>query len=101
MTYAPFEANRLRHPTRWSIIRSALGQFYLYANRLLEARRGRREIARLARNHDGLLNDIGLTRSDLDWALMSHWSEDPSQALARRMERRKNAAKWARSCQAS
>ena len=101
MTYAPFEVKRFRHSAGRSFVRSAWTRVVRYMSGLLAARRSRREIVRLARNHDCFLKDIGLTRSDVDWALMRHWSEDPSEALADRMQRRRAAARWARTYQAS
>ncbi len=101
MTYAPFEVKRIRRSTGRSFVRSAWTNLFGYLRRLLAARRARREIMKLARNNDCLLKDIGLTRSDLDWALMRHWSEDPSDALAARLNRRRAATRWARTYQAS
>ena len=101
MTYAPFEVKRFRPSAGRSFVRSVWTTVFRYVNGLLAARRSRREIVRLARNHDCLLKDIGLTRSDVDWALMRHWSEDPSEALADRMQRRRAAARWARTYQTS
>lgn len=58
--------------------------------------RNRREIVRLATFDDRLLRDIGLTRADVDWALLQPRGVDPSEALAVRVERRRAATRWAR-----
>lgn len=101
MTYAPYEMKRTRRSAGASFVRSVWTAIFGSVSQLLAARRSRREIARLAYSDDAQLKDIGLTRSDVDWALMRHWSEDPSDALADRMNRRRTAARWARSYQTS
>ncbi len=101
MTYAPTETNRLGRPASGSGLLLPLWQTFEYAGRLLEARRGRREIRRLARNDDSLLADVGIARSDIESALMQPWHADPSQALALRVNCRKAASRWARRLQKS
>ena len=99
MTYAPLEVKRTKRFVGPSFVRSVWTAVFGPVSQLLAARRSRREIARLAYSDDAMLKDIGLTRSDVDWALMRHWSEDPSDALADRMNRRRTATRWARSYQ--
>lgn len=101
MTYASYDLKNPRYSAERPLVRSVVGFVSEKLGRLFAARRARREIAKLARSHDGLLEDIGLTRSDVDWALMRHWSEDPSEALAARLQCRKAATRWARSYQAN
>ena len=49
----------------------------------------RRTVTAMSALDDYLLADIGLTRSDLDWALHQHSSALPSEELTRRaLERR-------------
>ncbi|MDA7947312.1 MAG: DUF1127 domain-containing protein [Hyphomicrobiaceae bacterium] len=101
MTYAPFAVKRTKRFAGWSFVRSVWAAAIVHVSRFLAARRSRREIKKLAISNDALLKDIGLTRSDVDWALMRHWAEDPSDALAGRMQRRRTAARWARTYQMS
>ena len=101
MTYAPIITNRLGRPAGVSGLLLPLRQLYEYAGRLVDARRARREIARLARSEDATLADIGVVRADVEWALMQPWNADPSLALAGRVTRRKAAARWARDFQVS
>lgn len=96
MTYAPIETNRLGRPANGSGLLLPFRQILEYAGRFLQARRGRREIARLAGAEDAMLTDIGIARADVEWALMQPWDADPSLALAMRVNRRKAAARWAR-----
>lgn len=96
MTYAPNVTNRFGRPAGYSRLLLPLRQLLEYAGRLLEARRGRREIAQLARSEDAMLADMGLDRSDVEWALMQPWNTDPSFALAMRVKRKKGAERWAR-----
>jgi len=93
MTYAPTQTNRLGRPAGGSGLQLPLRQVFEYVGRLLEARRGRREIVRLAWNDDALLADVGVARSDVESALMQPWDADPSQALAMSFERRKAASR--------
>lgn len=53
------------------------------AAKLLEARRNRRAIRRLAACEDRLLKDIGLSRSQVMGALEARYDEDPSLLLQR------------------
>lgn len=64
--------------------------------RIAETWMNRRAVVHLARHDDRMLEDIGLTRGDVDWALSHSLMDDPSLALAKRIERRRNAARWAR-----
>ncbi len=100
MTYASHDLKRIRYLSGRSFVRDVFGFVSEKVSRLISARRARREITKLSRNDDALLNDIGLTRSDVDRALMIHWSEDPSEALATGLQCRKAAVRWARSYQA-
>lgn len=64
------------------------------ASRLWKAWRNRRQVVMLVEADDRMLADIGLTRSDLNSALSSPVSEDPSFYLARaRHERLRNRAR--------
>jgi uncharacterized protein YjiS (DUF1127 family) len=53
------------------------------AAKLLEARRNRRAIMRLAACDDRMLKDIGLSRSQVLGALAVRYQEDPSLLLQR------------------
>jgi uncharacterized protein YjiS (DUF1127 family) len=101
MTYAQNVTNRLGRPAGDSGLLLPLRQIFDYAGRFLEARRGRREIAQLARSEDEMLADIGIARTDVEWALNQPWNADPSLALATRVSRRKAASRWARDFQVS
>lgn len=96
MTYAPITTNRLGRPASESGLLLPLRQLLNYAGRLVEARRARREIVRLARAEETTLADIGVARDDVEWALMQPWDTDPSLALERRVKGRKAAKRWAR-----
>lgn len=96
MTYASYMTNRLGRPADDSGLLLPLRQLFEHVGRLIGARRARREIAMLARSEDATLVDIGVTRADVEWALMQSWNTDPSLALAMRVNRRKAAARWAR-----
>lgn len=89
MTYAPIATNRLGRPASGFGLLLPLRQLLNYAGQLVEARRARREIVRLARAEETTLADIGIERSDIDWALMQPWDTDPSLALEKRFNRRK------------
>ncbi len=97
MSYAQTDANRIGG----SAGQSRLGESLVAAGRVvsqfLDARRGRREITRLASFDDAMLADIGIARSDVEWALLQPWHSDPSLALEERINRRKDSARWARS----
>ncbi|MBR0664630.1 DUF1127 domain-containing protein [Roseomonas hellenica] len=56
--------------------------------KLLEARRNRRAIRRLAACEDRMLKDIGLSRSQVMGALEARYDEDPSRLLQQRRWRR-------------
>lgn len=56
----------------------------------------RRAVHRLATFDDRMLSDIAVSRADIDWALSQPWHVDPSLALSRRVEGRRDAARWAR-----
>lgn len=101
MTYAPTGTKRIGGSTERSPFSEALIAAGRVFSEFLEARRGRREVARLASFEDTMLADIGIARADVEWALMQPWYADPSLALARRFNRRKTAARWARSFWAS
>lgn len=101
MTHAPAEANRLGRPASSPGLLLPLWQTFEFAGRLLEARRGRREVLRLARNNDALLADIGIARSDVELALKQPWHADPSRALAMGVNCRKATSRWARERQGS
>lgn len=97
MTYAPTDAKRVGSSNRHSPFIEALSTAFRVYSDFLEARRGRRELVRLASYTDAMLSDIGIVRSDVEWALMQPWNADPSLALAMRINRRKESARWARS----
>lgn len=67
-----------------------------HLKRLFVLWKNRRAIMRLARHSDRMLEDIGLSRGDVDWALSHSLIDDPSIALAKRIARRRSAAEWAR-----
>ena len=100
MAYALLEANRTNRTTGQSPLSSAISRLVQRIGRFLEVRRGWREMTRLAQLDDRMLTDIGVSRGDLNWALMQPWGTDPSHALALKIERRKCAAQWARGFQA-
>lgn len=62
----------------------------------LERRTNRRAIYRLSQLQDRNLHDIGITRSDVEWALSLPGHVDPSYALQERVERRRKACGWAK-----
>jgi uncharacterized protein YjiS (DUF1127 family) len=65
---------------------AGIGSFF---RRALRNWNDRRTVIALSDLDDHLLADIGLTRSDLDWALHQHSSALPSEELTRRaLERR-------------
>lgn len=101
MTCAPIDANRVAGTSRHSPLSEAFFTTGQLLRDFLKVRRGRREIAQLARSSDVMLVDIGITRADVEWALMQPWNADPSLALAKRVEGRKASARWARAFQAS
>ncbi len=101
MTYAPTQTNRIGGSNRQSPIAMALNAPSRIFGELLEARRGRRELARLANYDDAMLADIGVTRSDIEWALKQPWNADPSLALDARVNQRNVSVRWARSFWAS
>ncbi len=51
--------------------------------------RSRQELSRLQSFDDRMLKDIGVERSDLDWAKAQPWPVDATIALAGRVERRR------------
>lgn len=101
MSYAQTELKRIGGSTGQSPLREVLMVAGKAVSLLLEARWGRREITRLASFDDAMLADIGIARSDVEWALMQPWNADPSLALEQRINRRKETARWARSYWAS
>ena len=96
MSYAPTDAKRVGESNRLSPFIESLYTAVRIIGVFLKARRGRREIARLSRYNDVMLKDIGITRSDVEWALMQPWNVDPSLALAMRVNRRNESLRWAR-----
>lgn len=96
MTYARIDAKRVGGSTGRSRLSESLNAAVRLLSDFLEARHGRREVARLARYDDIMLADIGIARADVEWALMQPWDADPSLALAMRVNRRKASARWAR-----
>jgi hypothetical protein len=61
----------------------------------------RRAIYKLARLEDRILRDIGVTRADVEWALSLPAEVDVSIALNDLVQRRRDAARWARTFRAS
>ncbi len=55
----------------------------------------KQDLARLNSFDDALLKDIGLTRSDVDWATHQPWHRDPMSALFDRVSCRRGARRWA------
>jgi uncharacterized protein YjiS (DUF1127 family) len=96
MTYAPTDVKRVGNSGQPSPFLETLNGISSYFGELLEARRGRRELVRLASFDDDMLADIGVVRSDIEWALMQPWNGDPSLELAMRVNRRKESVNWAR-----
>ena len=75
---------------------AALSVLYRRVAKAIEIWSNRRQILRLASADDRLLRDIGLTRADIDWALMQPLHVDPSELLAERVKCRRAAGRWAR-----
>lgn len=73
---------------------NALSVLYRRVLKSIEMWSNRRQILRLAGADDRLLQDIGLTRADIDWALMQPRHVDPSEALADRVKCRRAAGRW-------
>ena len=96
MTYAPTDVKRVGNSGQPSPFLETLNEISSYFGELLEARRGRRELIRLASFDDDMLADLGVVRSDIEWALMQPWKADPSLELAMRVNRRKEPVNWAR-----
>ncbi len=101
MTYTTTGAKRVGRSNRYSPVIESLNLAGRIVSDFLEARRGRRELSRLATYDDAMLQDIGIARSDVEWALMQPWNADPSLALAMRINRRKESVRWAKSFWAS
>lgn len=96
MAYAPTGLRTAGRPRNPSFFSTAVSTFLKSAGRAIELWANRRAIHRLATLDDRYLQDIGVSRSDVHWALSHPWSVDPSAKLATRVGRRKNAAHWAR-----
>lgn len=99
MSYAQTNAKRIGGTAGQSPLDEVLAAAGSVLSQFLEARRGRRELTRLANYDDALLADIGIARSDIEQALLLPWYSDPSQALEERVHRRNGSARWARSYQ--
>jgi uncharacterized protein YjiS (DUF1127 family) len=97
MAYAQTNVKRIGGSAGPSPLGEALVAAGRAVSQFIEARRGRREILRLASFEDSMLADIGIARSDVEWALMQPWNADPSLALEHRINRRKESVRWARS----
>ena len=74
---------------------NALSLLYRRVVKSIEIWSNRRQILRLAGADDRLLEDIGLTRADIDWALMQPLHVDPSELLSERVKCRRAAGRWA------
>jgi uncharacterized protein YjiS (DUF1127 family) len=96
MTYAPTGSRAVERPREPSIVSTAVSSALRSIGRAITLWANRRAVYRLATLEDRFLRDIGVTRSDVDWALSQPWRVDPSATLAGRVECRKNAAVWAR-----
>ena len=95
MTYTPIETNRVGRPAGGSGLFRPFELIFEFVSGFVEGYRGRRELLRLSQSSDYLLADIGISRSDVEWALMQPWDRDPSLALADRVNSRKKAGRWA------
>jgi uncharacterized protein YjiS (DUF1127 family) len=78
---------------------SALGQFVRSLTNLAKALRHRGEIRHLAEFDDRMLKDIGLTRSDVSYALSEPLLRNPSWVLVRSAERHSRSERSDRSNQ--
>ncbi len=65
-------------------------------SRALRAYSARRELSRLLTNDDRMLRDIGITRTDIQSALSTPGTRDPSLVLANLAYERRDAALLAR-----
>jgi uncharacterized protein YjiS (DUF1127 family) len=95
MTHAPTEARRFELRRKATPFAKVVPALFALVRRLSSLRANWRELRGLARLHDAHLADIGLSRADVDWAMARPWHEDPTRALARRMECRRDARRWA------
>ncbi|OKL42426.1 DUF1127 domain-containing protein [Pseudovibrio exalbescens] len=95
MTYAFPTPNEYRNPNRanagtfepLTLKGTLLGLYHFLADQV-RAYRNRRAIAQLALQEDRMLEDIGLTREDIDGALATHEGIDPSWYLTCRANER-------------
>ena len=81
---------------RFEGLQAALAKAMVAVKRIFKIWYGRRVVYRLGRLEDRLLQDVGLTRADLQWAEMQPWDVEVTEALADRVARRRKAAHWAR-----
>ena len=95
MSYASTHSRSAGRPRGPSLLSTAVSLGLATLKRLFVLWVNRRSVYRLATLDDHYLRDIGLSRGDVDWALSQPWRTDPSLALAERVERRKNARRWA------
>lgn len=96
MAYAPTGLKTAGRPRNPSLFSTAVSTFLKSAGRVIELWANRRAIHRLAALDDRYLRDIGVSRSDIHWALSHPWHVDPSAMLATRVDTRKSAVRWAR-----
>lgn len=81
---------------RFEGLQAALAKAMVAARRGFKIWHGRRVVYRLGTLDDRMLQDVGLTRADLQWAEMQPWNVDVTEALSERVARRREAAQWGR-----
>ena len=81
---------------RFEGLQAALAKAMVATRRIFKIWYGRRVVYRLATLADRMLQDVGLTRADIQWAEMQPWTVDVTEALAHRVARRRKAAQWGR-----
>lgn len=73
------------------------GKMLTTISTLVRAMRHRAEIRQMLRMDENALKDIGLARSDVSRALSQPLWNDPSPSLVGIRDRKRDAARWARS----
>lgn len=95
MAYAPTGLRTAGRPRNPSFLSSVVSRFLKSTGRAIELWSNRRTVHRLAALDDRYLRDIGVSRSDIHWALSHPLNIDPSVMLATRVDTRKRATRWA------